>query len=109
MLLPLFLARRLWRSWRAVQSATVGPRLHGPPVPAMTVSRWRARLASDARMILQVLATSGDQVLAGVTREVGLCVDRLAALRAYQATTKTVGLAPLAEHLHRLMPGVRLM
>lgn len=109
-ILPRFLARHLWRRWPVVEAATLGPPLAGAPkVPETTVRRWQARLASAARLLVQVLATSGDQVLTEIARTVGLQADRETLVRQYGQATKQVGLAAVAALVHRLAPGVRLM
>jgi len=115
LVLPLFLARWLWRTWAVVEAAVVGdaPADSGRPrVPERTVRRWRDRLASAARLPVQVLAQSGNEGLAAVAAAVGLDATRRQLVHAYeQAFAIPAGkcLAALATLLHRLAPGVRLM
>ena len=110
--LPAFLARCLWRSWKVVAAAVgfCGRRADEPEVPERTRQRWRCRLAQAARVPMQVLATSGEAVLCGVAQGAGLegsrrtLVDRFAV-----AFPGAAPLAALAELLHRHSPGIRLM
>jgi hypothetical protein len=112
--LPLFLARRLWRTWRAVEQAVL-PEAAAPSrakTPRRTVRRWRARLASSARHLVQVLATSASAVWTTVAKAVGLGGTRKALvqeLSVQQGTPPLRRLAEAAALLHRLCPGVRLM
>jgi hypothetical protein len=108
--LPLFLARCLWRAWDVVEGVVRGTRRTGEPeIPARTARRWRARLAQTARMPGQVLATAGRQALSEVSQTVGLDGDRRSLAGAYAARFEGSLLAPLAALLHRLSPGVRLV
>lgn len=109
-ILPAFIARRLWRAWVTVETET----LHGtpspsrPPVPATTVRRWLARLASSARHLVQVLAAAGDAALTVIAAGVGLDASRgqLAQAADVRGAERLASLAVLA---HRLCPGARLM
>jgi hypothetical protein len=111
--LPEFIARGLWRSWRVVERATIAssaPR--GPPVPKRTVRRWRERLRSAARFLIQLLATSGDAVLSGLATRLGMNATRRELVVASAAAMDTPAdrrLAMPAAMIHRLAPGVRLM
>ena len=106
--LPAFVARCLWRSWKTVESALFGK--GRSPVPARTVHRWRARLAQTARLATQALAASGSPPLREVAQRVGLEASRDELVKAYaKATESSSLLAPLATLLHRLSPGLRLM
>lgn len=112
LVVPLFLARCLWRTWAVVESAVLGTPPPQCRVPARTVRRWAVRLGGAARLPVQVLAQSGDTELAAVAAEVGLDATRGQLVRAYaQAFAVPAGawLATLAALLHRLAPGVRLM
>ena len=110
--LPAFLARCLWRSW-AVVAAAVGfsrRRADGPEVPERTRQRWCGRLAQAARVPMQVLASSGEAVLRGVAQSAGLERSRRALVDSFAAAFAAAApLASLAELLHRLSPGIRLM
>lgn len=109
--LPAFLARCLWRTWAVVAAVLFGLRRPDEPeVPRRTRQRWRARLAQAARVPMQVLATSGDATLRGVAQRVGLDGCRQTLADGYAAVFAGAALlAPLAELLHRLRPGIRLM
>ena len=119
-ILPIFLARHLWRTWRVVEhamtggSATVedGGSGRWPAVPERTRRRWRARWVRPARFVVQVLATSGEAAWAALVRplaEAATCAELVAAYAA--ATTTAAGhlLAAVAALLYRLQPSVRLM
>ncbi|MGH9671410.1 MAG: DUF6431 domain-containing protein [Terriglobales bacterium] len=104
-ILPQFVARWLWRSWPVVESA-LGVARHALAVnvPPQTLRRWRQRLGSQARALVQALATSAQPALEAVAAGVGLNAIRRALLR-----TCGDALAALAALIHRLVPGLRLM
>jgi len=105
LILPMLLARHLWRRWAVVEASTVGQRPHDwEPVPARTQRRWRARLRSTGRLLVQALASSGAAALEAVAARVGLASTR-------QDVVGALGLplAKVAALLHRLVPGLRLM
>ena len=107
--LPAFLPRCLWRTWKVVEAA-IFDSAPAVPVPVRTVQRWHARLAQAALSATQALATSGEPTLREVAQRVGLAASRGALVRAYAASFETSSLlAPLAALLHRLSPGLRLM
>lgn len=111
--LPRFLARCLWRTWRVVEWSTLGCRpADAPPIPARTLARWRSRLRSAGRVLVQRLATSGAKMLEAVAGRVGLDAQRHHVVREHAAmtgSTSTRWLADLAVVVHRLSPGVRVM
>jgi hypothetical protein len=117
LVLPRFLARRLWRVWETVAEETLTPPrvvddevVARTGVPERTVRRWKGRLFCAALLLVQVLATSGQELLAALAEEVGLTSTRLDLVRGYrQQTNSAHPLADLAALLHRLAPGVRLM
>jgi len=103
--LPAFVARWLWRSWRVVEQ-TLGLS-NAPPglwVPKQTERRWRQRLGSAARSVVQALSTSSQPALEGIAQGMGLDARRDTVVRAFGDQ-----LAPLAGLMHRLVPGLRLM
>lgn len=105
LILPLLLARHLWRRWAVVEATTVGQRpTHWPAVPKRTRRRWRARLGMSARVLTQVLAASGSPALEGVAKSVELAATRLDVVLALGLT-----LTSAAALLHRLVRGLRLM
>jgi len=104
-ILPLLLARHLWRRWVVVKAAAVGRRpADWPPVPPRTQRRWRARLRMAGRRLTQVLAASGSATLEEVAQRVGLRATRLDVVLALGLT-----LSAAAALVHRLAPGLRLM
>jgi len=114
LVLPRFIARRLWRTWRVVEVHTLGPAPlpNDPPVPERTQRRWRGRLACAARHAVQVIATSGAAALEQLAGKLGLNATRADLVLAYAGAfnvASTQRLAGLAAHLHRLAPGARLM
>lgn len=118
-ILPLLVARHLWRSWRVVERiaepapeppATLQSR--PPSVPARTSRRWSQRLASAALLLTQALAISGCEALRALAGRVGLDGDRRALVVAHAEQTAASAdfrLAELATLIHRLVPGIRLM
>jgi len=112
-MLPLFVARMLWRSWPTVEEKTLGPASPSAvTVPKRTVRRWRARLATAAGSLLEVLRKAGVAALVAVAAAVEETATRLRLVMAYaEATAPPAGqrLAWLAGTIHRLVPGVRLM
>jgi hypothetical protein len=115
-ILPMFLARHLWRAWKTVERVVMPagmPRsAAAPPIPPRTEQRWRTRLASSARMLVVLLAASGGVALEAIASSVGLDASR-ADLTAAHADVARVApsarLAALAELVHRLERGLRLM
>ena len=109
--LPAFLARCLWRTWAVVAAVVFGQRRPDEPVvPRRTRQRWRARLGQAAGAATQVLACSGDATLRAVAQRVGLEACRHELVAAFAAVfAGAVPLSSLAELLHRLAPGIRLM
>ena len=115
-ILPMFLARHLWRSWATVERVTKPGEARttetAPPIPERTVRRWRARLAATARVLVVLLAASGEAVLEGIAAGLGLDASRGALVAAHaDVAGVAVGerLSALAELVHRLERGVRLM
>lgn len=120
--LPAFLPRHLWRFWTVIEAVVPpvpgevtpdGPR--PPPAPLVsqrTVQRWRARLSSAARLLVQLLATMSDAMLDAIAAAVGLDATRTDLVTAYAhsfAAPAGRRLAAVAGHVHRIEPGLRLM
>jgi transposase-like protein len=115
--LPGFIARHLWRTWRVVAYALM-PNQRGRPssgqprgakVPARTVRRWRERWQRPAQSLRQILAASGEAAwaeLATRLQPAATCADLVA---AYGSDDGGQALAALAALLYRLQPKVRLM
>jgi hypothetical protein len=115
-ILPLFLARHLWHSWKAVERAVApSPELassSAPPIPARTRERWRSRLASAARTLVVILAASGGAALENVAKRVGLLGTRAELVDVHAAVAgppRGERLASVGALVHRLERGVRLM
>jgi len=109
-IVPLFLARCLWRSWQVVETAVLSRARS--PVPARTRRRWAARLASTARLLIALLTQSEASSAAQVVAATGLDGSRADLIGHYADFARpTPGscLAELAEWTHRLERGVRLM
>jgi hypothetical protein len=74
--LPAFIARQLWRTWRVVERALRGAQpvpttIEGrrwPPVPERTRRRWRVRWLRPVQFLAQVLATCGEAVWSALAR-----------------------------------------
>lgn len=120
-ILPAFLARHLWRAWRTVERTVSPPPAppQGPatprapaPVPKRTASRWRARLASAAKQLVLLLATSGGALLEAIAKRAGHegtrreLVDLHAQMAAAPEGRRLADLAALVDRLER---GIRLM
>jgi hypothetical protein len=116
-ILPAFLARRLWRVWGTVERAVSEEEpaaATSSPIPEQTAQRWRARLASAARQLVVLLATSGGALLEAIAKQVGLVATRAELVDVHArivATPPAPGrrLADLAALVHRLERGLRLM
>jgi hypothetical protein len=132
--LPEFLPRFLGRRWQVIEEASLPPP-SGPacgsadpapaqdscvearpvpaaPVPERTVRRWRARLASSARHLVALLVAAGSRVLELFTLAPGTDATRGELVLAHaEALEIPAGrrLAALAEQVHRLAPGMRVM
>lgn len=113
--LPVFLARHLWRGWRTVERVVMPagvPRSAAAPIPERTKQRWRSRFSASARMLVVLLAASGGPVLEALAARVGLDAARSELAEAHAAVARVdpgARLAALAALLHRLERGVRLM
>lgn len=113
-ILPMFLARHLWRAWKTVERVVLPGDVPGPstPIPERTRRRWHSRLAAAARVLVVLLAASGGIVLEAVAAKVGLDVSRGELVQAYAEHTEIprgARLAAVAALTHRLERGVRLM
>jgi len=114
--LPLFLARHLWRTWRTVERAvkpadTPAP-AGAPVIPRRTRARWMARLMAAARVLVVLLAVSGGAALAGLAAATPLDATRMTLVDAHAvvATARVhERLSTLATLTHRLERGIRLM
>jgi hypothetical protein len=126
--LPAFLPRHLWYSWRAVEDATIQPAAPAASMPAtvattmtdppprrpvpLTILRWLGRLGAAARMLVQLFASIGTVVLTAMVAPLGLDATRGQLVAAYDATMDIEPgrqLSAFAGHVHRLVRGLRLM
>lgn len=113
-ILPAFVARHLWRSWDTVKATTLAAPAPPtqPAVPERTLQRWRARLRAWASTLVQLFTTSWAARLVHIALAVGHDGTREDFVRVYAAeVTEAAGnpLSAVAEHVHRLLPGLRLM
>ena len=114
-ILPAFLARHLWHVWSTVEravSAVSPPKRGAVPVPEKTVRGWRARLASAAKQLVVLLATSGGVLLEAIAKRAGHESTRFELVKVYAQEARTPPerrLADLAAIVHRLERGLRLM
>jgi len=113
-ILPMFLARHLWRAWKTVERVALPGEMSSAwlPVPERTQYRWRARLAAAARVLVVLLAASGGFVLDSVAAQVGLDASRAELVHAYAEqidVLRGARLAAVAALTHRLERGIRLM
>jgi hypothetical protein len=114
--LPMFLARHLWRTWRTIERTikpedTPEPR-DAPPIPEQTKRRWLLRLASSARLLVALFAASGVSELEDVTAGIDINATRVVFVEAYaEQTGVRLGrqLSAVATLTHQLERGMRLM
>ena len=114
-ILPLFVARHLWRTWEVVRRVLMpDPKTSSasegepwPKVPPRTVRRWRQRWLRPALALAQILATSGPWEALAIRVPVdATCGDLVA---AYAAAQVGEPLSSLAALIDRLQPKFRLM
>jgi hypothetical protein len=84
------------------------------PIPKRTAQRWRARLASQAKQLVVLLAVSGGALLEAIAKKAGHWATRAELVDVHARMTKTLlapgrRLADLAALVHRLERGLRLM
>lgn len=113
-ILPVFVARHLWRSWRVVQAHTLDstPAASWPKVPGRTRRRWAARLRMAAARLAQVLSASGQALLKALVERLGPQATREQLVRQYASMMGVAAdrqLAELAARVHGLAAGVRVM
>lgn len=99
--LPVWLARHLWRTWVAVGEALDEARSRSK-LPERTRQRWQERLRELAAMLVVVLGQLGPARARAVVA-LELLASRGDVLEAFG------GLAGLAALVDHLMPGVRVM
>lgn len=119
-ILPAFIARHLWRSWKVVEHTLEGrgsspaPReaQRWPRVAKRTERRWRGRLLRPARFLIQILTTCGEPAwaaLAGSLVHEARCADLVAAYDGARPTPAGELFAAVAALVYRLQPKVRLV
>jgi hypothetical protein len=113
-ILPMFLARHLWRVWKTVERVVLPEAVTSaaPPVPERTRCRWSARLAAAARVLVVLFAASGGFVLESIAAQVGLDASRAELVHVYAEhvdVARGAQLAAVAALAHRLERGIRLM
>lgn len=116
-ILPGFIARHLWRSWRVVEHGLSGagpaPETgRWPQIAERTQRRWRSRWFRSAKFLAQVLAACGEvawAALAGALSANATCADLVALYAGAVATPAGQLLATVAALIYRLQPKVRLM
>jgi hypothetical protein len=119
-ILPAFIARHLWRSWRVVEHTlkadtplpVEAETRRWPPVPERTRRRWYARWLRPARYLAQVLAACAEATwarLAGALALEATCADLVTACAREGLTVAGHLLAGVAALVYRLRPKVRLM
>jgi hypothetical protein len=102
--LPAFLARHLWRTWRAVGEALDEARTRGS-TPKRTRQRWQRRLRERAMMLVVVLGQLGPTRSQAIA-ELGHEHARSDVIEAFGGVGLLARLAALVDHL---VPGVRVM
>lgn len=112
--LPALLARRLWRSWQVVETATMpgAGAAASSPVPERTRRRWKQRLGTAARLLLMALASSTDAVVQQLADSMADAASRLELVLAHALATGCSDgwrLASLAAVIHQISPGIRVM
>lgn len=112
--LPRFLARHLWHSWKVMEKSASGEAdtPGARAIPKRTKGRWASRLASSARALVVVLAASGAAALERVAQQVGLDGSRSELVEALGRSVKLASgerLSTVGALLHRLERGLRLM
>jgi hypothetical protein len=105
LVLPVFLARHLWRAWTTVGVILgAGPR-RSVKVPPRTQRRWHERLTTAGRKLVSVLVTASEQ-LANVAVQLGPDASRREVVDALGGAGQ---LAAIAALIDRLAPAVRVM
>jgi hypothetical protein len=119
-ILPAFIARHLWRTWRVVEhtlrAATPLPEgaetRQWPTVPKRTRRRWYARWLRPVQYLARLLAACGEAAwarLAVVLAPEATCADLVSACATGMLAAAGHLLAVLAALVYRLQPKVRLM
>jgi hypothetical protein len=112
-ILPLFVARHLWRTWEVVRRVLMPDPTSDrkepswPKVPERTARRWKQRWSRPALALTQILAASGPWAALAVRLPVDATCAQLVATFAAEQVGQP--LAALAALIYRLQPKVRFM
>jgi hypothetical protein len=102
--LPVFLARHLWRAWERVAEALASARRRSS-TPSRTRRRWLRRLREGATVMVALLASLGPRRPPALAA-LGFDATRHEVIVGYGGLDR---LAELAALIDRLAPGVRVM
>lgn len=119
-ILPGFIARHLWRTWRVVEHTLEGSTplpaeaqtRRWPPIPARTRRRWSARWRRPCWYLARMLGECGEAAwsrVAGALAGADTCADLVAACAREGLAAAGDLLAAVAALVYRLCPKVRLM
>lgn len=113
-ILPSFVTRHLWRSWRVVEAHGLDqrPPPSWPKVPKRTRRRWRARINGSALFLVQIFLATRWASIAILAKGLSRDVTRKHLVTVYAAMLslpKGRRIAALAALIHRLAPGARVM
>jgi hypothetical protein len=115
-ILPVFIARHLWRTWRVVEHTLTGASTsetsRWPRVPERTRRRWSARWLGSSRFLGQILSGCGEAAwirVAGMLTPEATCANLAVAYGEAWTTPAGQLLATVAALVYRLQPNVRLM
>jgi hypothetical protein len=111
--LPIFIARHLWRDWQTVEEVCAGRQ----EAPRRTTERWSGRLGSAARQLVQRFKASVLQTLNRIASQdwvttLSESLTRsgfIAVLQGAGAIAAHHSFAQVAAWIHRVEAGVRLM
>lgn len=107
--LPGFLARHLWWPWESVDTAVQDPPAPASVVPRQTRRRWRSRIATSGRLLVQILIGRTQPELTAIAAAAGLDATRRRVVDALRPHVIGAALAWLAALVHLVVPGVRVM
>lgn len=107
--LPGFLARHLWWPWESIDASVRDAPAPTSVVPRQTRRRWRSRLATSGRLLVQILVSRARPELAVIAAAAGLDATRRRVVEILRPQVVGVALAWLAALVHLVVPGVRVM
>ncbi len=104
--LPAFIARHLWRSWKTVEEACK----RKTAAPRTTLRRWLGRYRSDASQLVQLFTSSTEGPVPEILKHARPLTRRafLDALAPVLRVPRSM-FASVAGWIHRLSAGIRLM